>query len=199
MTWDFKKELARKAVHLLSIFFIIIFVVVSKSYGTKLALLALVLLLVFLMEIDYVRVELGKKIPFISRFFRRKERNKHGGQVFFLIGAIISLAAFDFRIAISALLMTTFGDMAAALIGKRFGKTWITKDRAIEGILAEFMVDVILGYIILGNWIVLLVMAITATIVETAISKLDDNLMIPLFSGFNGQMAVYILGYLAGF
>jgi dolichol kinase len=193
MAWDFKNELARKGVHLLSLFFIAIFVIVSESYGERLALFSLVILLVLLIEIDYLRVELKKKLPLINRFFRSKEKNKLGGQVFFLMGAIICLAVFDFRIAIAALLMTTFGDMSAALIGKKFGRTWISKTRALEGIVAEFIVDVVIGYFVLGSWIVILVMAITATVVESIISKLDDNLIIPVFSGFNGQVATYIL------
>jgi len=39
-------------------------------------------------------------------------------------------------------------------------------------------------------------MAITATFVESIVEKLDDNLLIPLFSGFNGQLARYLLGFL---
>ncbi len=96
--------------------------------------------------------------------------------------------------------MTVFGDMAAALIGKRFGKTWLTKKRALEGILAEFIVDLFIAFIIIGfsnfRWVIMLVMALTATIVETAIEKLDDNLIIPLFSGFNGHVTRYILNLL---
>lgn len=197
MPWDLKKELKRKAIHLLSISFIVIFVLVSASYGKELAFLSLVFLLVLLIEIDYVRVELGKKIPIFWRMFRKKEEERHGGQVFFLIGAIICLAVFDFKIALAAVLMTTFGDMAAVLIGKRFGRTWITKDRALEGILAELFVDLAIAYFIFGffgfNWVVVVVMALTATIAESAISKLDDNLIVPLFAGFNGQIALYIL------
>ena len=198
--WDLKKELKRKGIHLLSIFFIIIFVLISFNYGKSIALFVLVVLLIFFIEIDYVRVELGKKIPIFWRFFRKKEKDRHGGQVFFLIGAIISLAVFDFDIALVAILMTTFGDMAAALIGKRFGRIWITKKKALEGILVEFVVDVAIALIILGSsslkLVVVLIMAITATFVESVVEKLDDNLLIPLFSGFNGQLARYLLGFL---
>ena len=195
MSFSFKKEIQRKAIHLLSLAFIAIFYFVSESYGEKLALFSLVLLLIIFLEVDYFRVELGKKLPLIHYLFRKKEKNKHGGQVFFLIGAIISFAVFDFKIALAAILMTTFGDMAATLIGKRFGKTWITKTRALEGILAEFAVDLAVGWLVFGLnfWIVVLVMALTATIVETAISKLDDNLIIPIFAGFNGQVVIYLL------
>lgn len=195
MPFDFKKELKRKAIHLLSLAFIAIFYFVSANYGEKLALFSLVLLLIIFLEVDYFRVELGKKLPLIHYLFREKEKEKHGGQVFFLIGAIICFAVFDFKIALCAVLMTTFGDMAAALIGKSFGKTWITKTRALEGILAEFAVDLLVGWLVFGvsGWLIILVMALTATIVETAISKLDDNLIIPVFSGFNGQVVVYLL------
>ncbi len=93
--------------------------------------------------------------------------------------------------------MTTFGDASAAIIGKAFGRTWISglKNRAYEGCAAEFIVDIIIGWIFLQNWIVVFVMAGTATVVETVTDKLDDNLLIPLFSGFNGQLVVLILTY----
>ena len=193
MGWDLKKELKRKAVHLLAISFVIIFVLVSSTFGKKLALFSLVFLLVLFLEMDYVRVELRHKIPFFWRFWRTKEKNRFGGQVFFLIGSIIAFAVFDFNIAFAAVLMTTFGDMAASLIGKRFGKIWVAKERALEGVAAEFLVDILIAFILLDNWIVMVVMALTATIVEALIYKLDDNLIIPLFSGFNGQLVLYLL------
>lgn len=195
MTWDIKKELKRKFVHLLALSFIGIFLLISTTLGRELAFLALVLLLIIFLELEYVRVEWRKKIPFFSGLWRGKEKDRVGGQVFFLIGAIISLAVFDFDIAIAVILMTVFGDMAAALVGKRFGKTWISKKKALEGILAQLFVDLVIAYFIIGieEGIVLLVMAFTATIVESAIEKLDDNLLIPLFSGFNGQVARMIV------
>ncbi|MEM4245205.1 MAG: CTP--2,3-di-O-geranylgeranyl-sn-glycero-1-phosphate cytidyltransferase [Candidatus Nanoarchaeia archaeon] len=193
MAWDFKKEVKRKAIHLLSLFFLLSYIFFGVTYGKRIALTLLVLLLIIFLEIDYVRVELRKKIPFVSGLWREKEGGRLGGQVFFLIGAIISLAVFDFRIAIAALLMTTFGDMAASLVGKRFGRTWWLKDRAAEGILAEFTVNLVIGALILNNIWVLLTMAVTATVVETLVYSLDDNLIIPVFAGFNGQVAMWII------
>jgi dolichol kinase len=97
--------------------------------------------------------------------------------------------------------MTTIGDASAAIFGKRFGRTWIPKlkDRAVEGCMAEFVVDLLIGFVFLHSWPVILVMAGTATIVETVVNKIDDNLLIPLFSGFNAQILTYIisLGYLS--
>ncbi|MDL5502392.1 MAG: CTP--2,3-di-O-geranylgeranyl-sn-glycero-1-phosphate cytidyltransferase, partial [Candidatus Methanoperedens sp.] len=101
-------------------------------------------------------------------------------------------------IASAAILMTTFGDASAAIFGKVFGRTWIKglKNRAYEGCAAEFIVDIIIGLLFLPNLILVLMMAGTATIVETVTNKLDDNLLIPVFTGFNGQLTVIILTYL---
>ncbi len=193
MGWDLAREVRRKGIHLLSVGFVIVFVLASGVWGKKIALLLLTALLVLLLEIDYVRVELRRKIPFVWRLWRRKEKNRFGGPVFFLIGTIISLAVFDFPIALAAILMTTFGDMAAALIGKRFGNVYITKNRALEGVVAEFVVNFFIGAVIITNFWIALVMALTATIVESVVDKLDDNLLIPLFAGFNGQAVVVVL------
>lgn len=214
MGWDLKRELGRKVIHLLSLSFLIIYILVSSTFSHKIALLILSFMLIILIELEYLRIEIGAKLPILNnlweRFRRKKEKQSLGGEVFFLIGAIICLAVFDLRIATAAILMTTFGDMAAALIGKRFGRIWITKKLAIEGILAEFIVDIIIGFLIIRNslwwldgsqfgvpiWPIVIIMALTATLVESVVSKLDDNLLIPLFSGFAGQIALMVMLYL---
>lgn len=208
MKWDFKRELARKFVHLLAIFILVVYFVVSDIFNKEIALLILVLVLIVSLEFEYLRIEVAKEIPLISsiwRYLRRKkERNKFGGDVFFLIGSILALAIFDLRVAIAAILMTTFGDLAAALVGKRFGKNYFMKERAWEGVLAEFFVDLLIGIIIFfwvspslvssfGVWAIIFVMALTATVVETVIYKLDDNLLVPIFSGFAGQVMLLIM------
>jgi dolichol kinase len=187
----------------------------SGLFDKQIALMILVMILVIFLEFEYLRIEFGKKIPLLNRIWkyvrRDKEKGKLGGDVFFLIGAILVLSIFDTRIAMAAILMTTFGDMSAALIGTRFGKHYLVslKDRAWEGILAEFSVDILIGFIIffqglfndftiLNNWkswVIIMVMSGTATVVETFIYKMDDNLLIPLFAGFNGQMALMLLEY----
>ena len=56
--------------------------------------------------------------------------------------------------------------------------------------------DFLIGLIILGNPIVSLVMAFLATLTETAVNKIDDNLIVPVFAGFFGQIALNLLKYL---
>ena len=157
---------------------------------------ALIFILVVILIIDYFRIELKKKIPLLWHFWRKKEAKRFGGDVFFIIGGILALAVFDFEIAFTAILMAVFGDTAAALVGIRFGRTWITKDRALEGILAEFIVDLIIAYFIVQNIYIVVVMAFVATITESAVDIMDDNLIVPVFAGFAGQTALYLSKFL---
>ncbi|MBU0466841.1 MAG: SEC59/DGK1/VTE5 family protein [Nanoarchaeota archaeon] len=211
MTFTFKNELARKFVHFLSLFIILVYFLASDFFSEKIALIILVLILIILLEFEYLRIELGNKIPILSKIWsymrRKKEKDKLGGDIFFVIGAILVLAVFDLRIAIAAILMTTLGDLSAALIGKKFGKHPLLKTKSWEGTIAEFIVNIIIGisvFIIYTGtsfanwqaWTIILVMALTATFVETVVNKLDDNLLIPVFAGFNGQIAFLILSYI---
>jgi len=208
MTWNFKQEIGRKAIHLMSIFYLIIYFVFSSLYNHNIALLALTVLLLLFITFEYFRIERNTKVPLVSffwRYKREKEKHKFGGEVFFLTGSILVLALFDIRIATAAILMTTFGDLVAAIIGKTFGKTYIIKNKSLEGTSAELITNIVIGLLIIRTgpffkfagtpiWSIIIIMALTATIVETLVNKLDDNLMIPLFSGFAGQMMLILLG-----
>lgn len=193
--WNFKSELRRKAVHLLSVSFLLFYLIFGSRWGGRLALLSLTFLLIIFLELEFVRIKKQKKLPIIGVLWRESEKEKIGGQVFFLIGAIIALAVFDIRIAIAVLLMTTFGDMAAAIIGMKYGKHWLKSipKTAWEGIIAELFINLIIGFIFFPSLIMILVVAITATFVETVFTHADDNLLIPVFAGFNGQITLIIL------
>jgi len=188
--------------------------------GHRAGLLALCGLLIVFLELEYVRIELKAKLPILSflwsRFKRRSEQQRLGGEIFFLLGAIMVYSIFDVRIATTAVLMTTFGDLAASLVGKYFGRTWLSESKriALEGIAAQFFVDLFVGFIFLRTivdgsvwwlegftimgapmWMPIFIMALIATLVETCVSKIDDNLLIPVFSGFAGHLVLVILSY----
>jgi dolichol kinase len=191
---DLIPELKRKALHLTSV----IIVLTYHFFGKEAVLLLLTVYLIVILELEYFRIEWGKKLPIVHGLFRIKEADRLGGHVFFTIGSIIAVSVYSEEIASAAILMTTFGDTSAAIFGKAFGRTWIhgLKNRAYEGCAAEFITDIIIGSLFLQSWIAILVMAGMATLVETVTDKLDDNLLIPLFSGFIGQIVVLILTHL---
>jgi len=178
-------EIKRKFIHIFSLLYLAIYLYFEKYYNHKTGIIALFTVLVFFLILEYFRVKKQIKIPIFHIFWRESEKNRLGGQVYFVTGAILAFALFSKEIAIAALLMTVFGDMAAAIFGIAFGKHWIKglKDRAWEGVIAQFTVDLIIAILILGNIPLSIIMALVATFVETTITKIDDNLSIPLFSG----------------
>lgn len=202
MVWGALHEIGRKIIHItilivLAAYFLIQDNLVGAGYSAELAkqvsLLFLVALLIIFLVLEYLRLELNWKIPLFSQFIRPKEQDRMYGVVYFLAGTIISLAVFNSKIALAALLMTTFGDMAAALIGRRFGSTLVYRNKTWAGFFGELGVNLIVGFLVLDNIYIILAMALVATIVETLVDELDDNLLIPIFSGFVGQIIFFSL------
>lgn len=193
MVWTFLHELRRKLIHVAILLIIILYSIIEKSVSKQIALFTLVFILLFLLVTEFIRLELNIEVPIIKQIIRAKEERKMHGAIYFLSAAIISLAVFDFRIALAALLMTVFGDMFAAIVGKVFGKTLVFKNKTFSGCLTELVINLIVGLIILNNIYIILAMAFTATIVETFISELDDNLFVPLFAGFIGQLIFFLM------
>ncbi len=202
MVWGVFHEIGRKIIHItilfvLAAYFLIQDSLVNAGYtailAKQVALLFLVALLIIFLILEYFRLELSWKMPFFSQFIRPKEQNKMYGVIYFLSATIISLAVFDYKIALAALLMTTFGDMIAALVGKKYGTTLIYRNKTWAGFLAELGTNLVVGFFILDSIYVILGMALVATIVETLVDELDDNLLIPIFSGFAGQIIFFSL------
>ncbi len=181
-------EIKRKLVHFLALLFVTIYIIFNEYFGHKSGILFLIFLLIIFLAVDYFRIVKKIKIPIFHIVWREKEKEKLGGNIYFLIGAIIAFAVFDFRIAVTALLMTTFGDIAAALIGIKFGKHLLDDKKTWEGTIAEFLVNLIIGFFLLENIFIIAAMAFSATLVETASTHVDDNLSIPVIAGFVGEV-----------
>jgi dolichol kinase len=193
MTWNIVREIKRKLFHILILLVIVGYVIIEKNYNKQIALIALVALLGLFLLAEYFRLELGWRIPFFDHIIRAKEREHYYGVVYFLSATVICLAVFDFKVALAALLMTTFGDMAAALFGKKFGKILVFKKKTYLGTLSELVVNIIVGFFILSNVYIILAMAFVATFVETFVSELDDNLLMPIFAGLTGQILSFFI------
>ncbi len=182
-------EILRKCIHLTSVLIVLIYAYAGKQF----VLSFLITYLVIIMVIEHFRLEHGMNVPLFHFLFREKEESQIAGHVFFAIGAIISISVFSEMIAYAAILMTTFGDMIAALVGKSIGKTRICNGKTMEGCAAEFVMDFFIGYAFIDNLFIVLIMALTATVVEAVVGEIDDNLAIPVFSGFVGQVLFVLI------
>lgn len=185
-------EILRKGFHLMSVAIVMVY----AFFGKELVLQFMTLYLVSILIIEHLRLDFGYKVPLVNYLFRKKEEKGIGGYVYFTLGAIVAASVFSKNVAYAAILMTTFGDMSAALIGKRFGKVRIFRGgKSLEGSLAEFFVDLIIGYAFLSNIVIAFLMAFVATFVETNFEKIDDNLAIPVFSGFAAELLLMLVAY----
>ena len=82
--------------------------------------------------------------------------------------------------------------MSAAIAGKKYGNTILFKNKTVVGFVAElitnFIVALIISLFFSINIYIPIIMAFVATITETLVDELDDNLVVPIASGFIGQI-----------
>lgn len=192
MALEILQEIGRKIIHLMILFVLVVFYAIRNTIGQQAAFMFLVALLVFFLILEYFRLELNVKLPFFHQFIRPKEEYKVYGAVFFLSSTIISLAIFSTPVALAALLMTAFGDMVSAIAGKKYGTTLLFRSKTLIGFVAGLITNLIIASAISLsfsiNLYIPIAMAFVATIAETLIDEMDDNLMVPILSGFIGQV-----------
>lgn len=192
MALQILQEIGRKIIHVMILFVLVVFYAIKNTVGQQAAFMFLVALLVFFLILEYLRLELNVKLPFFHQFIRPKEEYKVYGAVFFLSSTIIALAIFSTPVALAALLMTAFGDMAAAIAGKKYGTTLLFRSKTLIGFVAGLITNLIIAAAISLsfsiNLYIPIAMAFAATIAETLIDEMDDNLMVPILSGFIGQV-----------
>lgn len=197
MTWSFFHEIGRKIIHFTILIVLVLFFAIKKQTEQQIALLFLVGILIIFLILEYLRLELNFKLPFFHQFIRPKEQYRVFGVIFFLTSTIIALAVFDVPIALAALLMTTFGDVSAAIAGKKYGTTILFRNKTVTGFVAELITNLIVAIIISLvfsiNIYVPIIMAFAATITETLVDELDDNLIVPIVSGFIGQILLFLI------
>jgi len=138
--------------------------------------------------LDLVRL-LSKKtnlILFKSFLFKQKEVRTFSSMTMFLVAIFLSILLFPKNIAILALTFLIFGDVFAKVIGMLFGKVHIFK-KTLEGSITYFLAAVIFGMLLqpyLGvSYLMLLLGALTAALIELIPWGVDDNLSVAILSG----------------
>lgn len=122
-------------------------------------------------------------------FLRAEEQLKESAAIPYLMALLLTIISFPKSIALVAIFTLATADPLSAVIGIRFGKRRLVKEKSIEGSLAFFTAAFIVTFSILfslpGNelWSVLAVTFLSSTFItafEMIPIKLDDNLTIPL-------------------
>jgi len=189
LLWEF----ARKIMHLSGLVIVVLYTLLLNHFSERVAIMVVTGVLLILLELERIRLDHKPKLmKVIEGIFRNSEKNHISGAAFFITSTIISFSAFEYWIALTAMFMTVFGDLFAALFGRTFGKKKIYRHKTLIGTFAALFANLLVGIFLIPQFPTVYVpMAFVATVVELLTHKLDDNLTVPLFAGFVGQMIVY--------
>jgi len=177
---NLRTEIFRKIMHLLSSIIGFSVLLLDKSLYIPL----LLTLTLFIVSFDFLRIkfEFMRKIYnlLFHIFTRVDEKKQITGASFLFIGSSIVVCFFEQQIAVAGLLILSFSDSFAALVGIIFGKTKLF-NKTLEGSITFFITSLIilnlLGFDLLQNFTV----SCIATIVELFSSyKYNDNISIPI-------------------
>lgn len=179
--------------HLSGLIVVVLYTALLNHFSDRVAIMVVTGILILLLEVERIRLDHKPKLmKIVEGIFRPCEKNHVSGAAFFVISTIIVFSAFEYWIALVAMFMTVFGDMFAALLGRTFGKKRIYRHKTWLGTFSALLVNLLIGIFFLAPFPVVYVpMAIVATLVELLTHKLDDNLTVPLFAAFTGQMIIY--------
>jgi dolichol kinase len=182
---SYRQEAMRKATHFVALLIPFCYLVFPKPWAVGFMSLAMVVTIAF--EI----VRLRKLRPWqylkwvVGGMIRPKEENGNfTGAFYIILGGLATIIFFPRYIAFTAITFEILGDVASAMIGRRYGKHFIRRPKTIEGALG-FLVVALLIIVLVPKvpYTVGIIGAIVATIVEAVSIYRDDNLTVPLISG----------------
>lgn len=178
------EEIRRKSLHMLTIFYPIMYNLVS--YETA------VIISASLVIIDLIFETIRLLYPTVNRIllkifegmYREKEKENVSTLIWTLSGAFLTIFLFpdNKNIVTLSLLFLTFGDSVAAVVGVMFGKIKLgSRGKSLEGSLAFFLVAFLCSIFFIKVEYALLISFIAASI-EFLPLPLDDNFVLPIFT-----------------
>jgi dolichol kinase len=182
MLMNFKAELYRKSIHLLSLAIPISYLILTREE----LLIWLSIATFMVATIDIIRFFSSTANQIFMRFFavilRAHERKSISGATYLMMSALTVVILFDKTIVIPSILFVVLCDSTAAIVGKKFGKIHIFQ-KTLEGSLAFFAMGCIIVYLVeprspLPGF----AGAFTAALVELLPLNIDDNFSIPIVS-----------------
>lgn len=196
MEISFYNEFKRKAVHLFALCIPLGYFFLPKP----LSLLILTPFVLGAIMIDIIRLRRLPLHGFLNRLLgpilREHESADFAGASYILSASFFTILLFDKSVAVAAISFIILGDIAAALIGRRFGKTKIkwsmvesndpNNRKSLEGSLSCLLMCIIVVLVVphLPLWVGI-VGALVATLVEGITLPINDNFSVPLISGLS--------------
>lgn len=190
------REIRRKLIHLTGLSVPAGIVLLGKAATASLIALALAAALL----LEAGRLKGLVRLPEVREF----EQGRVAGYIYYILGALLTVAVFRPMIALTAMLMLSLGDAVSGIVGSvlqdsdvRGARSRRTKPFPI--VMSMFLACILIGYasspLTQLPFAVYLAGALGATIADCVPlflrdRGLDDNLTIPLFSGGMMSLAV---------
>jgi glycerol-3-phosphate acyltransferase PlsY len=123
-----------------------------------------------------------KKVVF---FFKEKEAHQFSSITLFLVGSLLTFLIFDKTIAITAVIFLIFGDLFAKFFRLQYGRINFIR-KSLEGFLAYFGTCLVIGFALMNylplSYLMIIVGAFSASLIESFPAGFDDNFAVPLVS-----------------
>jgi dolichol kinase len=192
---SFYNEFRRKAIHLFALSIPIGYSLLPKTPS----LLILAPFVLGAIVIDIIRL---KRLPLhgmlnrlLGPILREHESQDFAGSSYILSASFLTILLFQKAAAVAAISFIILGDIAAAMIGRKFGKTKIrlslvrtnsnrNNQKSLEGSLSCLFACLVVAAVVphLPLWVGL-AGALAATVAEGINLPIDDNFSVPLISG----------------
>lgn len=148
--------------------------------------------------IDRVRIAYPEKAarwaPWANRMLlRAEEQVREAAMIPYAIAVLLTILTVPKPAALIAIYTLALADPLAALVGIRWGRRRIARNRTLEGSLAFFAVTLVAAVVVLAESTdapgltiaaAALTIALASAVCELLPLRIDDNLTIPLFVGF---------------
>jgi dolichol kinase len=181
----FSAELVRKGIHLFALVIPIGYYLVPFAV----AIVGVSISAIVSIIIDLSRFNNWKLWHWLSSILGpiiREHEVKGGftGASYILFTSAVSIALFPKEIAIAAITFIIIGDIAAALVGRKWGRHRLIGKKSLEGSSACLVSLILVSFLIPGlTTLAGIAGALAATLAEAFSMKIDDNLAVPLVSG----------------
>ena len=193
------KHIGRKLYHfiggvgLLSLYYLM-------GRDRALTLYAVLFLIIMIFEIARFKLPSFNRFIFdkFASFIRENERHKPTGTTSYVLGVGLSLYVYSPEVATSAICFLAFGDVAATMVGERYGRSKIGQ-KSLEGTVAFITAAMLSGMILSAIGVqlttgVMVLGALVAAGVELLALPVNDNLAIPLVAGGIMELALRLSG-----
>jgi dolichol kinase len=158
--------------------------------------------------VDRVRIAypeaLDRHAPWVNRLLvRAEERFRESAMTPYAIAVLLTVITVPKPAALVAIYTLAIADPLAAIVGIRWGRRRIGRNRSLEGSAAFFVTTLVIAWVVLGQGVNHSAAAVAGAAVTTAAAaavceilplRIDDNMTIPLFVGFTTWIVAGLFG-----